>query len=205
MSELISGEEALVYGIGVNDFNGSISIRGKHIQEYKLWKAMLRRCYSRESISNRPTYSECFVDDELLSFNNFYNFVRNLVGFNCIDGNGNAFHMDKDILGNGSRYGYDTISFIPQEVNAFKTNIKSKNTGYPAGVLFHKASGKLISQITINSKRKYLGLFDNPYDAFNAYKFEKEKQAKVLAEKYKSVIDNRVYEALNSYEVNIDD
>jgi hypothetical protein len=205
MSKLISGKEALVYGFGVNDFNESISVKGKHIPEYKLWKAMLRRCYSEALISSRPTYSNCFADSELLSFDVFYNFVREQKGFGCIDSGGKSFHMDKDILGDGLRYGLDTISFVPQEINSFKTNIKSTSGEYPAGVLFHKASGKLISQITINGKKKYLGLFESAVDAFSVYKFEKEKQAKYLAEKYKGVIDAKVYTALLSYEVNIDD
>ena len=205
MSELISGKEAFVYGNGINDFNGNISIKGKHILEYTLWKAMLRRCYSEDLMSSRPTYSNCFVDSELLSFSIFHSFIREQKSFGCVDSDGKSFHMDKDILGDGLRYGLDTISFVPQEVNSFKTNIKSTSGEYPVGVLFHKASGKLISQITINGKRKYLGLFDNPIDAFNAYKHEKEKQAKYLAEKYKDVIDARVYAKLFSYEVNIDD
>lgn len=205
MSELISGKEAFVYGFGVNDFSRSISVKGKHIPEYKLWKAMLRRCYSEVLISSRPTYSNCFVDSELLSFDVFYNFIREQKGFGYIDSGGKSFHMDKDILGDGLRYGLDTISFVPQEINSFKTNIKSTSGEYPVGVLFHKASGKLVSQITINGKRKYLGLFENPVDAFSVYKVEKEKQAKYLAEKYKDVIDARVYAKLLSYEVNIDD
>lgn len=205
MTNLISGKESFVYGVGVNDFSSSISVKGKHIPEYKLWKSMLRRCYSEAYISSRPTYSNCFVDSELLSFDVFYNFIREQKGFGCIDSGGKSFHMDKDILGDGLRYGLDTIAFVPQEINSFKTNIKSTGGDYPVGVLFHKASGKLVSQITINGKRKYLGLFENPIDAFSVYKAEKEKQAKYLAEKYKDVIDVRVYAKLLSYEVNIDD
>lgn len=205
MSNLISGKEASVYDFGVNDFSRSISVKGKHIPEYKLWKAMLRRCYSEALVASRPTYSNCFVDSELLSFDVFYDFIGEQKGFGSIDSGGKSFHMDKDILGDGLRYGLDTIAFIPQEVNAFKTNIKSTSSEYPVGVLFHKASGKLVAQITTNGKRKYLGLFENPIDAFSVYKVEKEKQAKYLAEKYKDVIDARVYAKLLSYEVNIDD
>ena len=202
---MITGSRSLVYGVGVNDFSGSISVKGKHIPEYKLWKAMLRRCYSEASMFIRPTYSNCFVDSELLSFDVFYNFIREQKGFGSVDSGGKSFHMDKDILGDGLRYGLDTISFVPQEINSFKTNIKSTSGEYPVGVLFHKASGKLVSQITINGKRKYLGLFENPIDAFSVYKAEKEKQAKYLAARYKNVIDSRVYAKLLSYEVNIDD
>lgn len=194
-----------VYGVGVNNFHGAISLNGVHIREYKIWTEMLRRCYSIGIKVNRPSYTNCIVDDWLLDFSNFYKFARDQIGFFDRDSNGKSFHLDKDILGNGKLYSTETICFIPPEINAFKTNRKSTKGEYPIGVLFHKASGKLISQITVNSTKKYLGVFDNPYDAFSAYKVEKEKQSKFLAEKYKSVIDPRVYQALIDYEVNIDD
>ena len=205
MSELISGKDGFIYGIGVNEFDGNISIHGNHIYEYKIWKSMLRRCYSDKFLKSRPSYKGCSVDNSLINFSDFYKFVRGVFGFSFIDDFGRTYHLDKDLLGNGKIYSKETICFVPHEINAFLTNKKSGNDEYPVGVLFHKASGKLISQITINSKRKYLGLFDNPYDAFSAYKFEKEKHAKFLAEKYRDVVDIRVYSSLLSYEVNIND
>lgn len=194
-----------VYGFGVNNFDGVISLNGIHIREYKIWKEMLRRCYSVNKKKSRPTYIDCVVDEYLLEFSNFYKFARDQIGFFDKDANDKSFHLDKDILGDGKLYSKETICFIPPEINAFKTNRKSTKGEYPIGVLFHKASGKLISQITVNSTKKYLGVFDNTYDAFSAYKVEKEKQSKFLAEKYKSVIDSRVYQALIDYEINIDD
>ena len=205
MTNLISGKEDLVYGHGINDFDGSISVKGKHIYEYKIWKAMLRRCYSEGLKIKRPTYKNCVVDSELLSFDNFYNFIRDVHGFSCTDSNGRNFHLDKDLLGCGSLYSRDTICFVPSEINAFLTNKKAVDSGYPIGVLFHKASGRLVSQITINGKKKYLGLFDNSLDAFNTYKREKENQAKHLAEKYKQVTDDRIYKALIYYKVDMND
>lgn len=194
---------SLVYGFGVNDFKESISLGGVHIREYSLWKAMLRRCYSDDTKIKRPTYNECVVEDYLLSFDNFYNFINSLIGFNCKDVNNAYFHLDKDLIGSGKIYSRDTICFIPSEVNAFLTNKKSTIGDYPTGVLFHKASGRLIAQINKNGKKKYLGLFDDPIDAFAAYKLEKDMYAKELAEKYKKYLDDRAYIALKTYEEKI--
>lgn len=205
MSELISGKEPSVYGVGINDFNGSISVKGEHIREYKLWKAMLRRCYSEKMKKYKPTYEKCFVDDKLLSFSNFHKFVNETHGLFQNDEFGKPFHLDKDLLGDGVVYSEETICFIPHEVNSFLTNKKFSSGNYPIGVLFHKASGKFMSEITMNGKKKYLGLFDDVTSAFAAYKIEKELQAKRLANKYKSLVDDKVYAALISYEVNIDD
>ena len=54
-------------------------------------------------------------------------------------------------------------------------------------------------------KREYLGLFNTELEAFNAYKQAKESFVKEQANKWKDKIDERAYEALMNYQVNIDD
>ena len=54
-------------------------------------------------------------------------------------------------------------------------------------------------------KREYLGYFNTELEAFNAYKQAKESFIKEQANKWKSQIDGRAYEALMNYEVGIDD
>ena len=51
----------------------------------------------------------------------------------------------------------------------------------------------------------YLGVFETPKQAFQVYKQAKEDYIKEVAEEYKGKIDNRLYEALMNYEVEIDD
>ena len=51
----------------------------------------------------------------------------------------------------------------------------------------------------------YLGCFNNPEKAFQAYKAAKEAYIKDVANKWKGEIDNRAYEALMNYEVEIND
>ena len=50
-------------------------------------------------------------------------------------------------------------------------------------------------------KRKYLGLFETPDEAFLVYKTTKENHLKELAEKWKGEIDERAYKALINYKV----
>ena len=54
-------------------------------------------------------------------------------------------------------------------------------------------------------KQEYLGSFKTEIEAFNAYKQAKENRLKELANKWKSQIDPRAYNALMNYEVNITD
>ena len=49
--------------------------------------------------------------------------------------------------------------------------------------------------------KKYLGTSTNEKELFLKYKFHKEKELKELAEKYKGLIDERVYNALINYDV----
>lgn len=59
--------------------------------------------------------------------------------------------------------------------------------------------------MSLGSEREYLGSFQNPNEAFEAYKKAKEAHIKVLANKYKDQIDPRAYDALMRYEVKITD
>ena len=50
-----------------------------------------------------------------------------------------------------------------------------------------------------------MGFFKTELEAFEAYKQAKESFIKEQAEKWKSQIDERAYNALMNYEVDIDD
>ncbi len=63
-----------------------------------------------------------------------------------------------------------------------------------------------MAQVNKNKgKQEHLGYFNTELEAFNAYKTAKEAFVKEQANKWKGKIDDRAYEALMSYEVNIDD
>ena len=54
-------------------------------------------------------------------------------------------------------------------------------------------------------KQEHLGYFKTEIETFNAYKQAKEAFIKEQANKFKSQIDDRAYNALMNYTVNIDD
>ena len=54
-------------------------------------------------------------------------------------------------------------------------------------------------------KREHLGFFKTEIEAFNAYKIAKEAFVKEQANKWKSQIDPRAYNALMNYQVEITD
>ena len=79
--------------------------------------------------------------------------------------------------------------------NAKEVEIQFLKTGYETTVELGNIKGK----------PEHLGCFKTEIEAFNAYKQAKEAFVKELANKWKSQIDPRAYNALMNYEVNIDD
>ncbi len=74
------------------------------------------------------------------------------------------------------------------------------------GVHWHNASRAFKAQVSKSAgKQEYLGSFNTEIEAFNAYKTAKESFIKEQANKWKSQIDERAYNALMNYKVEIID
>ncbi|NEN44420.1 hypothetical protein G3V71_24000, partial [Escherichia coli] len=77
---------------------------------------------------------------------------------------------------------------------------------YLIGVSWSNTNKAFVAQVNKNKGvSEYLGSFDTELEAFKAYKKAKESFVKEQAEKFKSQIDERAYEALMNYQVDIDD
>ena len=174
-----------------------------HTEQYNCWNQMLRRCYSIKAQERNPTYKGCTVCEEWHNFQNFAKWYDENFYHTCDE----VMCLDKDILvRNNKVYSPNTCCFLPQSINVLL--IKSDRTRglNPIGVYFNKLSNKYqASCCDGNSKSQYLGLFDSPEIAFQAYKKYKESIIKLQAEKYKKFITKEVYQSLINYEVNIDD
>jgi hypothetical protein len=194
-------KRSLVHGVGINDWDGKVNVDGKLIWEYVLWQDMLKRCLSEKFKQKYPTYQGVTCSKEWLSMVTFIEDVSKMKGYG-FDG----WHLDKDILQKGNKlYSKDTCCFVPQEVNSLLIKRDNYRGEYPVGVCFDKTRGKFGAQLAVNGKQKHLGYFTAPEEAFQTYKLAKEVQIKVVAHKWKHLLDDRVSQALMAYEVNIDD
>jgi len=197
----MSRKRSLVYGIGVNDWAGKVNVGGKQIREYKLWQSVLQRCFDEKYKQKYPTYQGVTCSKDWLSMTKFIDDISQMRGYGL-----SGWELDKDILQKGNKlYSKDTCCFVPLEVNSLLIKRDNCRGEYPVGVCFHKATGKFMAQLAINGKRKFLGYFTTPEEAFFAYKAAKEAYIKAVAEKWKHLLDERVYLALLTYEVSIDD
>lgn len=193
MSEFKVGD--LIYGVGVNDRKRPAYINGKATKEYDCWTGMLERCYAdNKHMRSRPTYKKCVVSENFKFYSYFYDWCQNQKGFL-----NNGWQLDKDILESGNKiYSEDICVFVPSEINNFILVKTVKNKSGYTGVSYHKASGKYCVQISINNKRKHLGLFENPKDGENHYFLVKHNLSIDLAKKYESYLDKRVFDNLLS-------
>ena len=195
-----------VHGVGILGTKYPITINGVLTKEYELWQSMLKRCYSDTSKKRNPTYIGCEVSDNFKSYEYFYEWCHKQIGFG-VDGNGNPFQLDKDLLIKGNKvYNENTCIFIPQEINSLLIKSTASRGEHLIGVYWSKRDKAFKAQVNKGKgKQKHLGYFKTEVEAFNTYKTAKEAFIKEQAEKWKDRIDERAYNALMNYEVMIDD
>lgn len=182
------------FGIGKYKAN----INNKNTIEYTTWADMIKRCYDPYNINKQLTYQEVTVCKEWLNFQNFAEWFHD----NYYELENEKVELDKDIIKHGNKiYCPEYCGFVPQSIN--RLLVKKSKGICPIGVCFYK--NKYKAQITINGKIKYIGCFTSSTEAFNAYKKEKEKHIKVIADKYKNVLDKKVYNSLIKYKILISD
>ena len=191
-----------VYGVGIVGTRYPASEGGVLTKEYDLWVHMLGRCYSDTYKKKQPTYEGCEVSDNFKSYEYFYEWCNKQVGFNNKD-----WHLDKDLLVKGNKvYSESTCVFLPQEINKILTKSTATRGEHLIGVYWHKRGKAFAAKVNKNKgNQEHLGLFKTEIEAFNAYKRAKEAFIKEQAEKWKGQIDDRAYNALMNYTVNITD
>ena len=191
-----------VFGVGVVGTKYPITISGRNTKEYDLWKSMVRRCYSDKYQKKYPTYEGCKVSDNFKSYEYFYEWCNKQIGF----GN-KGFDLDKDLLVKGNKvYSEYSCIFLPNEINLLLTKRTASRGNHLIGVYYHKRGKVFMAQVSKNKgKQEWLGAFNTEIEAFKAYKIAKESFVKEQANKWKGKIDDRAYNALMNYTVDIED
>ena len=191
-----------VFGVGITGTKYPTNEGGVNTKEYALWKNMLKRCYSDTCKKKQPTYEDCEVSENFKYYEYFYDWCQNQVGFGNQD-----WQLDKDLLIKGNKvYSEDSCVFIPQEINSLLVKCAASRGEHLIGVCWSKTNNAFKAQVRKNKgKREHLGYFKTEIEAFRAYKEAKEAFVKEQAEKWKGKIDDRAYNALINYQVEITD
>lgn len=160
-----------------------ISIKDNH-KAYRVWGAMIERCYGLNGGAKYPSYAEVSVCDEWrYSFENFLQWHNQ----NYIEG----WQLDKDLLSepNNKVYSPETCCYLPTEIN---------RSLYLKTPKFTKYGKKIRVYINLGQEQKHLGCFTTYEEALAVYMRARAERMKSLADKYKTQLTDRVYNALIS-------
>lgn len=181
-----------VYGIGYLGVGKYLTKEnGRSTQAYSAWHDMIGRCYDGTRSDKYDAYYEiCTVCQEWLCFNTFAEWFEN----NKYECEG-RLHLDKDILYSGNKvYSPQTCLLVPQRINMIFTN-KGNRRGLPNGIT------KVEEGYAARYNLVELGIYDSIEEAYGIYAVAKEEHIKQVADEYKEIIPNNVYDALYKYKV----
>lgn len=199
----------MVYGVGVVG-NKYITVdkNSKSTREYMTWYHIIQRCFSDKLKEKQPAYKYIKCCEEWLYYPNFYEWLHSQPNFDRWY-SGKRWAIDKDILVKGSKiYSPETCCLIPQNVNCLFLKREAERGRYPIGVSYRKDGFLASCHNPFTDKREEIGYYSTPEKAFYlGYKPYKEDTIKRVAEiEYKAGnITKECYEAMMTYEVEIDD
>ena len=183
----------LHYGIGFNS-------RREHKTDslaYTTWWGMFRHCYCPEHHAEQQTDISSAVDDRWIDFQDFADW------FYDNPYSGTPYQLNKDLLIPGNKvYAPEVCCFVPSQINSLLTSSTPAGGDLPRGVSLHKASGRYQAGVNVDGRRRYIGRYGTPQEAYNAYKMAKEVYVKRMALEWQDRIADNVFDALMNWELN---
>jgi hypothetical protein len=171
-----------------------------------VWKDIIKRTTSGSYLQTKKScYIGCTVADEWRNYDNFYSWYISQTGYNL-----EGYEVDKDLLIKGNKvYSSDTCVLLPKFINSILTTSKASRTTLPIGVMYNPKINKFIARCRTTEngerKKKTIGYYPSPEEAFVAYKKYRENYIRSVAVVYKPFISDRAYNGLMSYKVEITD
>ena len=186
--------EKRYYNIG---YIGEGKYDGNECKRVHAWISMLQRCYDPYFLNKYPTYRDCIVCEEWHNFQNFAKWYDE----NYYEIGEEIMSLDKDILVKGNKiYSPETCVFVSQRINTLIIKGDDIKTTY------HKDGRNKIysATIRIEGKRFSKGFFTLK-EAKLFYKQFKENYIKRVADEYKNLIPEKLYEAMYEFKIEIND
>lgn len=183
-----------VFGIGyIGEGDYPISVNSKATKCYEVWRSMIIRCYDKKLHIKEPSYKDCFVDSDWLCFQTFAKWFD----ANYYELPNEKTQLDKDIkIPGNKKYGPDTCIFVPNTINQIfikyekcinsETNLKG----------IRKVGDKYLVRGTSNGQMVHIGYYNTIDEAIIAYDNFIKNKIKCIAEKYKNLIPNELYNIL---------
>ena len=186
--------------IGVGSYKPTEN--GRHTKAYQIWVSMMGRAYNPAIKDELPTYENVVVCEEWHNFQNFAKWYEE----NYYEVDGQRMEVDKDILSKSKGlpakiYSPETCLIVPRCINLIFTE-SFKDNGLPKGVNYIKETNKYQSSVTVfNGKTKRRRKrFSSKEEAHQWYLKEKKKYLKEIANHYREVLPDKVYQSLMTYQ-----
>ena len=183
----------LIHGAGINDawYVVSNKINNKLVfcPFYQCWKSMITRCYSHNYQLSRPSYIDCSVVKEWLTFSNFRKWMETQ--------DWQSKQLDKDILIAGNKeYGPNSCIFVSGEINNLMLDNAAARGDLPLGVHLDKCSGMYVSMCHAGGSQEYLGKFITVDEAEYTYCIFKSRLIKETSCQDESLLNTKIQSAL---------
>lgn len=182
---------SLIYNIANQD---KLYKEIKDSKSFLYWKNMIKRCYCEKYQERRPTYKNCTVCEEWLTFSNFEKWFKE----NYYELDNEKVCLDKDLLIKENKiYSPHTCMFIPNRINCLFLRNKNINKKLPIGVGTRNSKKyKYKAECTVDGKTKQIGKYETIEEAKNAYEDFKIKYANEILLNYKNALPKEIYDKL---------
>ena len=169
-------------------------INGVNTDYYNKWHDLIRRCYYEDAKEIFPAYyGSCEVCNQWHNLQLFAEWYEE--NYYEVD---ERLHLDKDILYPGNKiYSPDTCVLVPQRINMLFMNKENKR-GLPNGII-QKKNGYSVSYST-----EKLGVYETLEEAYEVDSKVKKEAIINIANEYKGIIPQKLYDALLRYEVRME-
>lgn len=194
----------LIYGVCINDapYVTQQTINGKkwRCPFYVKWYGMITRCYSEPVKRRKSYYLESSVCEAWKVFSAYLSWHKDYTGgIDIFD-----WQLDKDIICEGNTvYSPAKCCIIPNYVNSVSADSHKSRGPYPMGVgklNNENLSKPYLSQIRVENKTQYLGLYATPESAHRAWQRAKIDVISDIMARYSKerFIDARVLKGLQT-------
>lgn len=170
---------------------------------YSIWSGIYMRCYKDDRV-----YEGAYMCDLWKKNRDAFAEWWSAEYYEC---NGESMAVDKDLLFPGNKeYAPDKCCIIPQTLNTMLSNCKKHRsmwkcarTDLPLGVRYDNKMEMYYGEYRPYGHNEVVRLsyWNTPEEAFEEYKRHKQADILIMADKYKSRIPRKVYEALLKVEV----
>lgn len=183
-----------VYGGYAGEGEYNFSKNSKPTRIYDKWVRMLQRSKDIEFKKRQTTYKEVDCCDEWLNFNVFVDWFNE----NDITSE-ERIELDKDWIKQGNKlYCPEYCSIVPHLVNSCILNHDKIKYDLPTGIIIH--NNQYCARVSEFGKRIVLCHTDSLQEAMIKYKTEKISYINKLAEIYKKVLPQSIYNEMKHYE-----